>query len=79
MILVEGVFRNKSNKHTGWVLLSKENCNPIIIAPGHQVSLASSIEIVKHCLRGYKLPEPTRQAHNYVNTVKREMKACNLH
>jgi deoxyribonuclease V len=68
-----------NNKHTGWVLLSKENCNPIIIAPGHRVSLASSIEIVKHCLRGYKLPEPTRQAHNYVNTVKREMKTCNLY
>lgn len=60
-----------SNKHIGWVLKSKENCNPIIVAPGHRVSMESSIEIVRHCLRGYKLPEPTRQAHIYVNAAKR--------
>ena len=55
----------------GWMLKSKENCNPIIVAPGHRVSMESSIEIVKHCLRGYKLPEPTRQAHIYANLIKR--------
>nr|QNO41503.1 endonuclease V [Methanosarcinales archaeon ANME-2c ERB4]QNO42026.1 endonuclease V [Methanosarcinales archaeon ANME-2c ERB4]QNO42676.1 endonuclease V [Methanosarcinales archaeon ANME-2c ERB4]QNO43379.1 endonuclease V [Methanosarcinales archaeon ANME-2c ERB4]QNO48219.1 endonuclease V [Methanosarcinales archaeon ANME-2c ERB4] len=55
----------------GWVLKSKENCNPIIVAPGHRVSMKSSIEITRHCLRGYKLPEPTRQAHIYANLVKR--------
>ncbi len=58
-------------RQIGWVLKSKENCNPIIVAPGHRVSIKSSIEIVKHCLRGYKLPEPTRQAHIYANLIKR--------
>ena len=58
-------------RQIGWVLKSKENCNPIIVAPGHRVSMESSIEIVKHCLRGYKLPEPTRQAHIYANHIKR--------
>ena len=55
----------------GWVFKSKKNCNPIIVAPGHRVSMKSSIEIVRHCLLGYKLPEPTRQAHIYANFVKR--------
>nr|QNO47982.1 endonuclease V [Methanosarcinales archaeon ANME-2c ERB4]QNO48165.1 endonuclease V [Methanosarcinales archaeon ANME-2c ERB4] len=59
------------DRQIGWVLKSKENCNPIIVAPGNRVSLESSIEIVKHCLRGYKLPEPTRQAHIYANLIKR--------
>ena len=58
-------------RQIGWTLKSKENCNPIIVAPGHRVSMESSIEIVKHCLRGYKLPEPTRQAHIYANLIKR--------
>ncbi|KAF5416980.1 MAG: Endonuclease V [Candidatus Methanogaster sp.] len=58
-------------RQIGWMLKSKENCNPIIVAPGHRVSMESSIEIVKHCLRGYKLPEPTRQAHIYANLIKR--------
>lgn len=59
------------DRQVGWTLKSKENCNPIIVAPGHRVSMDSSIELVKHCLRGYKLPEPTRQAHIYVNLIKR--------
>ncbi len=58
-------------RQIGWVLKSKENCNPIIVAPGHRVSMEISIDIVKHCLRGYKLPEPTRQAHIYANLIKR--------
>ena len=58
-------------RQIGWVLKSKENCNPIIVAPGHRVSMESSIEITRHCLRGYKLPEPTRQAHIYANLIKR--------
>jgi len=57
-------------RQIGWTLKSKENCNPIIVAPRHRVSMESSIEIVKYCLRGYKLPEPTRQAHIYVNLRK---------
>ena len=60
-----------NNRDVGWVLKSKKNCNPIIVAPGHRVSMKSSLEIVRHCLRGYKLPEPTRQAHIYANFVKR--------
>ena len=58
-------------RQIGWTLKSKENCNPIIVAPGHRVSMESSIKIVKHCLRGYKLPEPTRQAYIYANLIKR--------
>lgn len=60
-----------NGKHVGWILMSKKRCNPIIVAPGHRVSVETSLEVVQHCLRGYKLPEPTRQAHNYVNRVKR--------
>ncbi|KAF5418792.1 MAG: Endonuclease V [Candidatus Methanogaster sp.] len=58
-------------RQIGWVLKSKENCNPIIVAPGHRVSMESSIELTRHCLRGYRLPEPTRQAHIYANLIKR--------
>ncbi|MHC1581775.1 MAG: deoxyribonuclease V [Candidatus Syntropharchaeia archaeon] len=60
-------------KEVGWMLKSKKGCRPIVVAPGHKVSLDSSIKIVKHCLRGYKLPEPTRQAHLYVNKIKRSL------
>ncbi|MCK4491055.1 MAG: deoxyribonuclease V, partial [Candidatus Altiarchaeales archaeon] len=54
----------------GAVLKSKEGCNPIFISPGNRISLETSIEVVKNCLRGHKLPEPTRLAHKLVNEEK---------
>jgi deoxyribonuclease V len=61
------------SKKVGWLLKSRENGRPIIVAPGHRVSLESSLSIVKACLRGHKLPEPSRLAHEYVNGLKREL------
>ena len=55
------------NEIIGAVLKSKEGCNPIFISPGNRISLKTSIEIVKKCLKDHKLPEPTRLAHKFVN------------
>jgi deoxyribonuclease V len=46
----------------GWVLCSKNNCNPLFISTGHRVSQDSALKWVNLCLRGYRLPEPTRWA-----------------
>ncbi|MWP61846.1 deoxyribonuclease V [Gilliamella sp. Pas-s25] len=46
----------------GWVLCSKNNCNPLFISAGHRVSQDSALKWVNLCLRGYRLPEPTRWA-----------------
>ncbi len=57
----------------GWLLKSGKRSRPIIVAPGHRVSLQSSLSIVKTCLRCHKLPEPARFAHEYVNGLKSMM------
>ncbi|MCP2231508.1 deoxyribonuclease V [Erwinia aphidicola] len=46
----------------GWVLRSKLRCNPLFISPAHRVSQATALQWVQNCLRGYRLPEPTRWA-----------------
>ncbi|PJJ97849.1 deoxyribonuclease V [Lysobacteraceae bacterium NML75-0749] len=46
----------------GWALRSKVGCLPLYVSPGHRVSMTSAAEWVIHCLRGYRLPEPTRLA-----------------
>ena len=46
----------------GWVLRSKPRCNPLIVSPGHRISLDTSLAWVMRTLRGYRLPEPTRLA-----------------
>lgn len=61
------------DKQVGWLLKSTKNSRPIIVAPGHRVSIDSSISITKACLRSHKLPEPARLAHLYANTLKREL------
>jgi deoxyribonuclease V len=46
----------------GWALRSKRRCNPLIVSPGHRISLQTSLDWVIRTLRGYRLPEPTRLA-----------------
>lgn len=49
-------------EHIGWALRSKVRCNPLIVSPGHRVSMQGALDWVLRTLRGYRLPEPTRLA-----------------
>lgn len=46
----------------GTVLRSKDGVRPLIVSPGHRVSLASAPLLVMACVTRYRLPEPTRLA-----------------
>ncbi len=46
----------------GWLLRSKVRCNPLVVSPGHRVSMASAPELVMRYATTYRLPEPTRLA-----------------
>lgn len=46
----------------GWVLRSKSHCGPLFVSPGHRISIDTALAWVQRCLRGYRLPEPTRLA-----------------
>ncbi len=61
------------DRKVGWLLKSSIRSRPIVVAPGHRVSLESSLSIVKACLRGHKLPEPARFAHEYVTGLKKKI------
>ncbi len=59
-------------RQTGWLLRSSRGSRAIIVAPGHRISLDTSLSIVKQSIRGHKLPEPVRLAHEYVNDLRKE-------
>ena len=46
----------------GAVVRTRAHVKPMIISLGHRISLATSLRYVLACCRGYRLPEPTRQA-----------------
>ncbi|MCB0547171.1 MAG: deoxyribonuclease V [Phaeodactylibacter sp.] len=55
----------------GFALCAKDGVKPVFVSPGHRIGLEQSREIMLHCARGYKIPEPTRQAHLLVNALRR--------
>ncbi len=68
--LGDSIFLKDGKEMIGFVLKSCKRCNPLYISPGSFVSIESSIKIVKSCIKGHKLPEPIRAAHNLANEVK---------
>ena len=55
----------------GCVLRSRDGCKPLFVSEGHKVNLEEAVEIVLHCCKRYRLPEPTRQVHIYVNEIRK--------
>ena len=54
----------------GTVLRSKVRTNPLIVSVGHKIDLPTAVRFVQGCLRGYRLPETTRAAHNLAGTAQ---------
>ena len=59
----------------GRVVRTKARVKPLYISPGHKVGFDAALEIVLQCSRGYRLPEPTRQAHLLSNKLRAEYEA----
>ena len=58
----------------GELFVAKEHSKPIYISPGHKITLRTSIEIVKKCLKfPHKLPEPLHLAHRYANEIREKI------
>jgi deoxyribonuclease V len=55
----------------GGVVRTKNRTKPLFVSPGHRIDVASSIRWVLASCHGYRMPEPTRQAHLFVNELRR--------
>ena len=52
----------------GAVIRTRSRVKPMIISLGHRISLETSVRYVFECCKGYRLPEPTRQADKLSKT-----------
>jgi deoxyribonuclease V len=59
----------------GSVVRTKDVVKPLFVSVGHRIDLPSAVKLVLACTKGYRVPEPTRQAHLFVNELRRNL-AC---
>ena len=54
----------------GNVVRTKRGVKPLFVSVGHGMDLAGAVRLVLASCRGYRVPEPTRRAHLYVNALR---------
>jgi deoxyribonuclease V len=58
------------DRTAGMVLRTREGVKPVYVSPGHKMDMETSVRIVLSLCRGYRIPEPLRQAHIFVNHLR---------
>ncbi len=64
--LVEG------DRTVGAIVRTRTGVKPMYVSPGHRMDLDTSVGMVLSLCRGYRIPEPLRQAHIFVNRLRVE-------
>lgn len=57
----------------GAVLRTRDRVNPVFVSQGHRVSLETALDIVLTCCVKYRIPQPIRHVHNFVNSLRKEI------
>lgn len=65
------VYLMLNNEIIGNVVRTRCNVAPVYVSIGHKINLEKATEIVLACTRKYRLPEPTRLAHQYANQARK--------
>jgi len=62
-------------KHRGEVVgaavRTKSKVTPVYVSVGNKLTLDDAIDLTLGCDGGYRVPEPTRRAHLFVNRLRR--------
>ena len=63
-----------NNEVVGARISTKPGCNPIYVSVGHRISLKTAVDMTLKCITKYRLPEPTRRAHQLATNARIELK-----
>jgi deoxyribonuclease V len=59
-----------SDEEIGVVLRTRTDVKPVFVSVGHKCTLEDAISIILECTTKYRLPEPSRLAHQLVGQAK---------
>jgi deoxyribonuclease V len=60
----------EGDRTVGMIVRTRSGVKPVYVSPGHKMDLDASVKIVLSLCRGYRIPEPLRQAHIFVNLLR---------
>jgi deoxyribonuclease V len=55
----------------GYAFRSKGKTAPVFISPGNLIGMENSLQVIRQCTGKYRIPEPTRLAHELVNKFRK--------
>lgn len=55
----------------GYAFRSKSKTAPVFVSPGHRLGMQNSLQLIRQCTGRYRIPEPTRLAHEFVNRFRK--------
>lgn len=58
------------DRTAGMVLRTRAGVKPVYVSPGYKMNMETSVKIVLSLCRGYRIPEPLRQAHMFVSKLR---------
>ena len=66
------IFLVYEGRVVGAVVTTKEGMKPVYVSVGHLVSLETAVQIVEHCARGSRIPEPLLAAHRIASEERKK-------
>lgn len=58
------------DERIGFVVRSRSDIKPLFVSPGHKITSGHAVEIVLSCCTRFRLPEPSRLAHQRVTSLR---------
>jgi len=55
----------------GYAVRTRAGVKPVYVSPGHLMDADSAVRVILQCVRGVRLPEPLRRAHQRAEALRR--------
>jgi len=68
----EKILDPKTGELIGYVLRTKDNVKPVYVSPGNLITFEEILPLIDSLVTRYRLPEPTRLAHNYLQKIRKK-------